>query len=137
MEWDYLLNFGKLQKLSNFRLRVVDCNGKKLAPIRKVKQRNMMKWLRHICYMSRYHLCVGKFENINWFHNRLYCSSLNTLCFFSPSHVRYGAYSLVHQKHKGWYSWILNTLVGFIYMFGFVMMTPQVRQRYLAFDILI
>ena len=38
----------------------------------------------------------------------------------------YGLYSLFHQKHKGWYSWILNTLVGFIYMFGFVMMTPQV-----------
>jgi hypothetical protein len=41
----------------------------------------------------------------------------------------YGIYSLFHQKHKGWYSWILNTMVGFIYMFGFVMMTPQVRDR--------
>ncbi len=44
-----------------------------------------------------------------------------------PLVTGYGVYSLFHQKHKGWYSWILNTLVGFIYMFGFVMMTPQVR----------
>lgn len=42
----------------------------------------------------------------------------------------YGLYSLFHQKHKGWYSWILNTLVGFIYMFGFVMMTPQLFINY-------
>ena len=42
----------------------------------------------------------------------------------------YGLYSLLYQKHKGWYSWILNTLVGFIYMFGFVMMTPQVSNYY-------
>jgi len=39
-------------------------------------------------------------------------------------------YSLMNQKHKGWYSWILNTLVGFIYMFGFVMMTPQLFINY-------
>eukprot|EP00590_Aulacoseira_subarctica_P007298 CAMPEP_0172431604 /NCGR_PEP_ID=MMETSP1064-20121228/59129_1 /TAXON_ID=202472 /ORGANISM="Aulacoseira subarctica , Strain CCAP 1002/5" /LENGTH=641 /DNA_ID=CAMNT_0013178389 /DNA_START=81 /DNA_END=2002 /DNA_ORIENTATION=+ len=42
----------------------------------------------------------------------------------------YGVYSLFHQKHKGWYSWILNTMVGFIYMFGFVMMTPQLFINY-------
>lgn len=42
----------------------------------------------------------------------------------------YGLYSLFNQKHKGWYSWILNTLVGFIYMFGFVMMTPQLFINY-------
>ena len=39
----------------------------------------------------------------------------------------YAIYSLFHMKHKSWYSWVLNTMVGFIYMFGFVMMTPQVR----------
>jgi hypothetical protein len=42
----------------------------------------------------------------------------------------YGLYSLYYQKHKGWYSWILNTLVGFIYMFGFVMMSPQLFINY-------
>jgi hypothetical protein len=51
----------------------------------------------------------------------------NHLLFVTmPLVAGYGVYSLFHQKHKGWYSWILNTLVGFIYMFGFVMMTPQV-----------
>merc|ERR1719491_1443119 len=47
-----------------------------------------------------------------------------------PLVAGYGIYSLLHQKHKGWYSWILNTLVGFIYMFGFVMMTPQLFINY-------
>ena len=42
----------------------------------------------------------------------------------------YGLYSLFYQRHKGWYSWIINTLVGFIYMFGFVMMTPQLFINY-------
>merc|ERR1711957_846168 len=47
-----------------------------------------------------------------------------------PLVTGYGIYSLLHQKPKGWYSWILNTLVGFIYMFGFVMMTPQLFINY-------
>lgn len=42
----------------------------------------------------------------------------------------YGVYSLCHQKHRGWYSYLLNTLVGFIYMFGFVNMTPQLFINY-------
>ncbi len=48
----------------------------------------------------------------------------------TPLVCGYGLYSLFYQKHKGWYSWILNTLVGFIYMFGFVMMTPQLFINY-------
>eukprot|EP00978_Attheya_sp_CCMP212_P000761 scaffold1542_cov49-Attheya_sp.AAC.3 len=44
-----------------------------------------------------------------------------------PLVAGYGMYSLLHQRHKGWHSWVLNTLVGFIYMFGFVMMTPQLQ----------
>jgi hypothetical protein len=47
-----------------------------------------------------------------------------------PLVAGYGMYSLFYQKHKGWYSWVLNTLVGFIYMFGFVMMTPQLFINY-------
>jgi hypothetical protein len=47
-----------------------------------------------------------------------------------PLVAGYGMYSLFYQKHRGWYSWILNTLVGFIYMFGFVMMTPQLFINY-------
>ncbi len=47
-----------------------------------------------------------------------------------PLVAGYGMYSLSYQQHRGWYSWILNTLVGFIYMFGFVMMTPQLFINY-------
>ena len=47
-----------------------------------------------------------------------------------PLMAGYAAYSLTHMKHKSWYSWILTSLVGFIYMFGFVMMTPQLFINY-------
>jgi len=47
-----------------------------------------------------------------------------------PLMVGYGAYSLLQLKFKSWYSWVLSSLVGFIYMFGFVMMTPQLFINY-------
>ena len=57
--------------------------------------------------------------------------AMNHLLYVTfPLVAGYGCYSLIHQQHKGWYSWILNTLVGFIYMFGFVTMTPQLFINY-------
>ena len=47
-----------------------------------------------------------------------------------PLLVGYSSYSLVTGTHKGWYSWIISSLVGFIYAFGFVMMTPQLYINY-------
>lgn len=52
------------------------------------------------------------------------------LYLVAPLMVGYGGYSLLNHQHKGWYSWILNSLVGFVYMFGFVMMTPQLFINY-------
>ena len=37
----------------------------------------------------------------------------------------YAVYSLLYETHRGIYSWILGTLTGYIYAFGFIMMTPQ------------
>eukprot|EP01080_Neovahlkampfia_damariscottae_P010048 gene10048-2367_t len=50
--------------------------------------------------------------------------------FLYPSMILYSIYSLVYNEHKGWYSFIISTLVGFIYMFGFIMMTPQLFINY-------
>ena len=47
-----------------------------------------------------------------------------------PLVIGYAAYSLVQKEHKSWYSWILNSLVGFVYMFGFINMTPQLFINY-------
>lgn len=52
------------------------------------------------------------------------------LYLVAPLMVGYAAYSLVNVQHKSWYSWVLNSLVGFVYMFGFVMMTPQLFINY-------
>lgn len=41
-----------------------------------------------------------------------------------PCFAAYIGYSLYYEKHKGWYSFVLNTFVGFIYLFGFINMTP-------------
>ncbi|GMT17825.1 hypothetical protein PFISCL1PPCAC_9122, partial [Pristionchus fissidentatus] len=47
-----------------------------------------------------------------------------------PALLGYAAYSLVYEEQKGWYSWILSTLYGYLLMFGFVMMTPQLFINY-------
>jgi hypothetical protein len=47
-----------------------------------------------------------------------------------PLVIGYAAYSLIYETHQNWYSWILSSLVGFIYTFGFIMMTPQLFINY-------
>ncbi|CAG8521319.1 2070_t:CDS:2 [Acaulospora morrowiae] len=47
-----------------------------------------------------------------------------------PLLAGYAIYSLVYNTHKSWYSFILATLVGFVYTFGFIMMTPQLFINY-------
>ena len=42
----------------------------------------------------------------------------------------FSAYSLLHISHKSFYSWALGSLVGFVYAFGFVLMTPQLFINY-------
>merc|ERR1712158_296685 len=36
----------------------------------------------------------------------------------------------MYNEHKGWYSFILNSIYGFLLMFGFIMMTPQLFINY-------
>lgn len=42
----------------------------------------------------------------------------------------YSVYNLMYNEHKGWYSWVLTSLTGFVYSFGFIMMTPQLYINY-------
>ena len=42
-----------------------------------------------------------------------------------PMMAIYTIYSGVYNHHKGWYSFVLNTAVGGIYIYGFILMTPQ------------
>jgi hypothetical protein len=39
-------------------------------------------------------------------------------------------YSLMYDRHKSWYSWILSSLTSCVYMFGFIMMCPQLFINY-------
>ncbi|XP_022925289.1 cleft lip and palate transmembrane protein 1 homolog isoform X2 [Cucurbita moschata] len=39
-------------------------------------------------------------------------------------------YSLMYEQHKSWYSWILSSLTSCVYMFGFIMMCPQLFINY-------
>lgn len=47
-----------------------------------------------------------------------------------PMVVGYAAFSLLYGRHKSWYSWVLTSLVNFVYVFGFVLMTPQLFINY-------
>jgi hypothetical protein len=42
----------------------------------------------------------------------------------------FAAYSLMYERHKSWYSWILSSLTSCVYMFGFIMMCPQLFINY-------
>ena len=42
----------------------------------------------------------------------------------------YAIYSLMYQKHKSFYSYSLATLTSFLYLFGFILMTPQLFINY-------
>merc|ERR1712110_1047332 len=47
-----------------------------------------------------------------------------------PLAIGYCIYSMMYNEHKGWYSFILNSIYGFLLMFGFIMMTPQLFINY-------
>ncbi|GLC36151.1 hypothetical protein PLESTB_001375000 [Pleodorina starrii] len=47
-----------------------------------------------------------------------------------PLVIGYSIYSLMYKTHKSWYSWILSSLVGAVYMFGFILMCPQLYLNY-------
>ena len=42
----------------------------------------------------------------------------------------YSVYALIYNQYRSWYSWVVSSLVGFVYMFGFIMMTPQLFINY-------
>ncbi|EPS61974.1 hypothetical protein M569_12819, partial [Genlisea aurea] len=42
----------------------------------------------------------------------------------------FSVYSLKYEQHKSWYSWILSSLTSCVYMFGFIMMCPQLFINY-------
>ncbi|KAI3450959.1 hypothetical protein Pfo_007624 [Paulownia fortunei] len=42
----------------------------------------------------------------------------------------FSVYSLKYERHKSWYSWILSSLTSCVYMFGFIMMCPQLFINY-------
>ena len=76
---------------------------------------------------------------ISWNENESYKTKTKEYDEIATSHLLfvtmplvagYGMYSLLYLRHKNFYSWGLNTLVGFIYMFGFIMMTPQLFINY-------
>lgn len=47
-----------------------------------------------------------------------------------PIIIGYAIYSLIYETHKSWYSWIISSLAGCVYVFGFIMLTPQLFINY-------
>lgn len=67
-------------------------------------------------------------ENDTWTHDAVAIWYLSYACY--PLMLGYSIYSLMYNEHKGWYSFIVNTAVGFVYVFGFIVMTPQLYINY-------
>ncbi|KAH7284754.1 hypothetical protein KP509_34G069100 [Ceratopteris richardii] len=53
---------------------------------------------------------------------------LSYLLFFLV--ICFSIYSLMYERHKSWYSWILSSCTSCVYMFGFIMMCPQLFINY-------
>lgn len=47
-----------------------------------------------------------------------------------PLAAGYCVYSVIYNEHKSWYSFVLSSTYGFLLMFGFIMMTPQLFINY-------
>ena len=47
-----------------------------------------------------------------------------------PCFLAYCVYSFIYKSHKGYYSFLVGTLAGGIYVFGFILMTPQLYINY-------
>eukprot|EP00048_Salpingoeca_helianthica_P012818 m.188650 g.188650 ORF g.188650 m.188650 type:complete len:603 (+) comp15424_c0_seq17:1752-3560(+) len=47
-----------------------------------------------------------------------------------PIAAIWAGYSLFYHVHKSWYSWLVECLANGVYMFGFVLMTPQLFINY-------
>lgn len=48
----------------------------------------------------------------------------------APLFICYSIYSMLYNKHRSWYSYVVGSLAGGVYMFGFIMMTPQLYINY-------
>ena len=48
----------------------------------------------------------------------------------APLVAGWALYALVSYPHRSWYSWLVSSLADAIYLFGFVMMTPQLFINY-------
>ncbi len=57
-------------------------------------------------------------------------ATTHLLYVVGPLMLGYAAYSYLHLLHKSYYSWVVSSLVGFVYAFGFVLMTPQIYINY-------
>ncbi|DAZ92897.1 TPA: hypothetical protein N0F65_000588 [Lagenidium giganteum] len=71
---------------------------------------------------------AGYTESATAEHDRVAVAHLSYVLY--PLIVGHSAYTLVHGVHKGWYSWVISSLTSFVYMFGFIMMTPQLYINY-------
>lgn len=47
-----------------------------------------------------------------------------------PMVICYAFYNLATNTYKSWYSWIVSSLAGAVYMFGFILMCPQLYLNY-------
>jgi hypothetical protein len=57
-------------------------------------------------------------------------ATTHLLYVIAPLAVGYAAYSYYFMLHKSYYSWVISSLVGFVYAFGFILMTPQIYINY-------
>eukprot|EP00948_MAST-09A_sp_MAST-9A-sp1_P003166 g3166.t1 len=71
---------------------------------------------------------MGYVESATKYYDDLALTYLAWTLF--PCSFGYAIYSVLYREHASVYSFIIRTLVGFIYIFGFILMTPQLFINY-------
>lgn len=111
-----LIEYWKLSKTLKVEIQNGDQNAEDPASLRNL-------WSRiKVSFASSY------MDNST--HNHDKEAIIHLIYVITPAIIGYSIYSLYNEKHRSFYSWILNSIVGFIYIFGFILMTPQIYVNY-------
>eukprot|EP00392_Amoebophrya_sp_AT5.2_P002056 g2061.t1 len=103
-----------------------DTDEKPAKHIRPSVPKSKKSWLcRNVIRCRSRH---GYEENNTAEYDRIAIQYMSYILY--PLMVVYTVYSLLYNTHRSWYSFFLKTCAGYIYMFGFIMMTPQLYINY-------
>lgn len=79
-----------------------------------------------ICLMSPTRLSAGEIQSLKY--DKIAITHVFLALF--PIAIGLAIYSLQHNSYKSYWSWLISSLADFVYLFGFISLTPQLYVNY-------